>query len=199
MVGQDLGALEIARKLGSEHFQVAGRDLDFDLLDFWAWCSSDLTNNTMRGVLAEYLVARDLGLAEGTRIEWDAYDLKTKHGLKVEVKSAAYLQSWHQTKPSSISFSIEPKYGWDASTNEYGTERARQADVYVFAVLHHRDKSTLNPLDVDQWDFYILPTAVLNERAPTQKKIALTRLEQFQPRKVRFGEISAALEDLFPS
>jgi len=43
--------------------------------------------------LAEYLVATVLGLNQGVRNEWDAYDLETEAGLKIEVKSAAYIQS----------------------------------------------------------------------------------------------------------
>jgi hypothetical protein len=66
--------------------------LDFDLLSFWQWSASDLLSNATRGTVAEYLVARALDAdPEGIRDEWAAYDLKTKDGVKVEVKSAAYL------------------------------------------------------------------------------------------------------------
>jgi hypothetical protein len=29
----------------------------------------------------------------------------------------------------------------------------RQADVYVFALLAHEDRTTIDPLDLDQWKF----------------------------------------------
>jgi hypothetical protein len=65
------------------------------LLDFWQWAYSDLLSNTNRGRLAEFIVARALSLGlTDVRIEWDAVDLVTPTGVKVEVKSAAYLQSW---------------------------------------------------------------------------------------------------------
>ncbi len=69
-----LAALEIVRQLGDEQFRAGDRELGFNLLDFWQWCSSDLANNVMRGIVAEYLVARALDIATGTRIEWDAYN-----------------------------------------------------------------------------------------------------------------------------
>jgi hypothetical protein len=191
----NLHALTVLRKIGAEPFHAAQQTLPFTLLDFWRWCSSDLANNAMRGVVAEYLVACDLGLADGIRVEWDAYDLKTQEGIKVEVKSAAYLQSWHQEKFSAISFGIQPTIGWDANTNEYGTERRRQADVYVFALLHHQNKQTLDPLDVEQWTFYVLPTMTLNDRVPMQKQISMTTLRSLNPMEVKFGEISAAIQD----
>lgn len=142
--------LDIVQLAGSEPFHLNGQALPFDVLAFWRWSSSALVSNAMRGVLAEYLVARDLGVAQAARVEWDAYDLRTQQGLRVEVKSAAYLQSWKQAKRSRICFDIEPKQGWNAETNEYSTERRRQADVYVFALLNHHDKATLDPLNLAQ-------------------------------------------------
>lgn len=35
----------------------------------------------------------------------------------------------------------------------------------------HRDKRTADPLDVLQWQFFVLPAAVLNERCAVQKTI----------------------------
>ncbi len=78
---------------------------------------------------------------------WAAYDLRTPSGIKVEVESAAYLQSWHQTKPSVITFRTLKTRVWDPNTNPLEASARRQAEVYVFAVLAHREKSTLNPLD----------------------------------------------------
>ena len=86
--------LKAGRKTGEEKFRVGGTEFGTSLLDFWRWSASDLVSNATRGVLAEYIVATALGLADGVRREWDAFDLLTKDGVRVEVKSAAYLQSW---------------------------------------------------------------------------------------------------------
>lgn len=56
----------------------------------------------------------------------------------------------------------------------------------MFAVHAHQDKVTVDPMDVDQWDFYVLATTVLDERVPSQKKIALSSLLKLGPRKVGF-------------
>ena len=61
--------------------------------DFWAWAYSNILTNNLRGVFAEFLVGTALGVVEGTRTEWDAFDLLYK-GAGIEVKSSAYLQSW---------------------------------------------------------------------------------------------------------
>lgn len=74
-----------------------------------------------RGVLAEYaedMVARALGIdTGGVRGEWAAHDLTPSSGVKIEVKSAAYIQSWAQKKPSTIAFNVRATRAWDADTN----------------------------------------------------------------------------------
>ena len=96
-------ALEVKRKTGEDPFHIEGKPLDQNLLSFWQWSGSDLVGNTMRGVLAEYIVSSALGESHGHREEWDAYDIETKEGIKIEVKSAAYIQTWAQNKPSNYS------------------------------------------------------------------------------------------------
>lgn len=164
------------RKSGNEKFSFNGRALEIDLLSFWQWFGSDLLSNTARGILAEFIVAKAPGIADKLRLEWDAYDLLTSDGIKIEVKSAAYIQSWFQKKPSTIAFGIQPARAWDNETNVLGTEPKRHADLYVFALLAHKRQETIDPLNLDQWEFYVLPTSVLNEACPVQKKISLSRV-----------------------
>ncbi|MGI8854834.1 MAG: hypothetical protein ACR2JW_03705 [Thermomicrobiales bacterium] len=188
-----LAALQVQRKSGTEMFHEGGLQLSHQLLDFWQWSCSDLTNNAMRGVLAEYLVALALGLTDTPRVEWNAFDLETADGLKIEVKSAAYLQTWRQKQLSTILFQIGQTFGWDASTDISETEQRRQADIYVFCVLKHQDKRTLDPLNMEQWDFYVLLTSVLNEKVPTQKTMGLSTLLRLNPVKTPFDGLAAAI------
>ena len=51
---------KVSLKTGKETFLKNGRRSDFTLSDFWKWSSSDLLNNAMRGVLAEFIVGTAL-------------------------------------------------------------------------------------------------------------------------------------------
>jgi hypothetical protein len=184
------------RRTGSEAFHASGQPLGFDVLDFWRWSSSDLVGNALRGVLAEFLVARALNLATDCRVEWDACDLRTPNGFAIEVKSAAYVQSWTQARPSRISFGIQPGYGWDAATNTSAVERRRSADVYVFCVLHHGDRETLDPLNVQQWRFYVLPTRVLDQTILLQKTISLSALLALKPAECEYEGLADAVGEV---
>lgn len=192
----DLGPIKSQAKTGDELFHAKGSVLDKNLLSFWQWSSSELVGNALRGMLAEYIVAMDLGCTDGVRQEWDAYDLETADGIKVEVKSAAYLQRWKQDDYSKIQFSIATTYGWDASTNTSSEQKVRQSDIYVFCVLKHKDQATVNPLNMEQWDFYVLPTVVLDMKLGKQKTLSLSRLMELEPLKVEHGNIGHAIKCL---
>ncbi|WP_051517282.1 hypothetical protein [Deinococcus phoenicis] len=167
-----------------------------DPTDFWQWAYSDFLSNALRGVLAEYIVAQAVGCTHRPRTEWDAYDLKTDAGLKIEVKSAASLQTWPQRQPSLIRFDIDLKRGWDAETNVYAAEATRAADVYVFCVFTAQDRATANPLNLEQWFFLICPTELLNQRFPTQKSVSLSSLEALGLARVDVKELGMALAHL---
>ncbi|GAA1154144.1 hypothetical protein GCM10009654_07100 [Streptomyces hebeiensis] len=192
MSNADLGPLVITRRSGDEPIRANGETVS-RLGEFWSWACSDLVNNTMRGVLAEYLVATALGAATSTRTEWDTVDIRTPEEWRVEVKSAAYLQSWAQLQLSEIAFSIAPASGWDARTGLTSADVLRRSDVYVFCLLHHQDKQTLDPLDLDQWTFYVLPTRLLDERCPRQKTIGLSSLKLLDPLKTDFAGLQKAV------
>jgi hypothetical protein len=139
------------RRAGTEPFHNGGQTLPFTVPEFWRWASSDLMGNALRGVLAEYLVAQALECANGARVEWDAFDLCTPSGLRIEVKTSGYVQSWSQRTESRSTFDIATKHGWYAASNTVAPTPERPADVYVFALHAHCVKEAADPLDVSQW------------------------------------------------
>jgi len=187
-----LSAVETIKKTGKESFLLNGEKLPFDVLSFWKWSSSELLGNALRGVLAEFIIASALGITEKPREEWDTYDLITPTGLKIEVKSTSYLQSWEQSKLSKIIFGIRATQ----ITQTNGGEKIRRSDVYIFCVLSHQDKHTIDPLDLSQWDFYILETVILNEQVEMQKTITLSSLLRLNPVKVKYDGLKNAINKI---
>lgn len=177
-MAESLPRIAPRRLSGGEPFHDGGRETGFDLLDFWRWSASDLVINTARGLLAEYIVAHALDIStSGVRDAWAAYDLTTNQGIKIEVKSGSYLQTWYQKGPSAITFRVKKATAWNPDTNQFEGDQKRHADAYVFAVLAHRDKGTLDPMDLTQWEFYVLPTRVLDALGG-QKSISLGHLQR---------------------
>lgn len=173
----ELKQIKAIPKKGCEKLTDNGANTKYTLLDFWRWSVSDILSNATRGRFAEFIVGTVIDInIERPREEWEAYDLLMDDKIKIEVKSAAYIQCWNQKQYSPISFSIKPSKYWDYSTN-IETERKRHADVYVFCHLKHLDQETIDPLRMEQWDFYVLSTSQLNNYKRSQTSISLNSLQ----------------------
>lgn len=163
------------------------------LRQFWAWYSSDLMGNALRGALAEYIVALALGIRlTQARESWGACDLVTEDGINVEVKCSAYLQSWNTQGLSRPRFGCGPSESFDG--RRYDGHPAYHSDVYVFCLETCQDRAAYDALNLDQWAFYIALTRDVQRLS--QQSVSLASLERFAVGPVRFHEISGALRDL---
>lgn len=175
----ELSKLTVDQKTGEEHLKSNGHELDLKLLDFWRWSASNLLGNTDRGILAEFIVASALNIdLKANRNDWEAYDLITEEGIKIEVKSSSYIQTWYQNDFSKIRFSIKAVRSWDSSTNVISTTPQRHSDIYVFCLLKHKDQATIDPLNLDQWEFYVVPTDTINNYKRSESSITLNSLQK---------------------
>ncbi|MEE9431929.1 MAG: hypothetical protein V3V16_12855 [Melioribacteraceae bacterium] len=181
------------QKSGNECFSLNNQDLDFNLIDFWIWNQSNLIENRTRGILAEFIVKQALNIINDTRIEWDSYDLETENGIKIEIKSASYIQSWKQKKYSEINFGIAPTKG-EPINPKYDGKYRRWSDFYVFCLLEHKNQNTIRPMDINQWTFYVLRTEVLDKKKPNQKSIGLNSLLKLKPIKCSFNELKKIIK-----
>lgn len=182
-------SVETNRKTWNENFSFNWNNLNSRLLDFWAWNTSDLLNNAMRWKLAEFIIANALWIDSWYRVEWDDFDLNY-NWLKIEIKSWAYIQAWEQDKYSNIIFTIKPTkdYNW--------TDFKRQSDIYIFALLKHKDAKTIDPLKLEQWDFYIIKTSELNSKLPLQKTISLNSLLELNFIKCSYSELKENIDKI---
>ena len=181
---------------GNEEFTLHDSSAGITIEDFWRWAYSDLLDNTERGVMAEFLVYSSLNgntHRAQMRVNWLPFDVASPSGRRIEVKSAAYLQSWTTDFPSQIQYDIAPKLAWDG--HSYALEAKRNCDIFVFCLYTAltRDKSIL---DLDYWEFYVLPTSVLNAKIPTQKKISLSSLLKLEPVKTDYAGLEKVIETI---
>ncbi len=151
-----------------------------ELDSFLRWNSGHLLENRTRGAYAEWLLHRALGLDPGQhRVEWAEVDV-TFGPITLEVKSAAFVQSWQQERPSTISFPIEQ----------------RVATAYVFCLLAEEDPKRVNPQDLSQWRFWVVPTAMLHGE---RRSIGLQPLIRTYGEGLRFEELASRIEALRPA
>lgn len=182
---------------GTEKFTFQDNKLPYTVQNYWSWAFSDLYNNIYRGILAEYIVAMALKITPPhgnyQRIVWNPYDLLSKSGKRIEIKSSAYLQSWDGDF-SKIIFSIAPAQIDNSISHSVSTFQ-RNSDVYVFCLYTAKTRD-VSPLNLDYWDFYILPTSILNEKKPNQKTISINSLKTLNPECVKYNGLYNAVENI---
>jgi hypothetical protein len=159
---------------------------DATVQEFWRFALGDLRMNNARGYLAEFIVAKALGIGNLRRIEWDAYDLLWE-GITVEVKSSAYLQAWDQRRISTIQFTGLKGTRWHPRHDLDPLGRRYNAMVYVFCVQTATDHERYEPLALDQWTFYVVDRAKLV--ALDQKSVGLARVKQLSGGEVPWADL----------
>ena len=189
--------------------------------DFWRWALSDWQSAGTRAQLAEYYVRRALGLEKEQAPEWEYVDIHMQNGTKIEVKSASLIQPPKKelTRPS---FDIKIREMVWINERQNTTSEIQQlakkenaqwlqekgggwlisdppkrwADCYVFCVENSTDLDAYNPLDISQWDFYVLATHKINERFKDQKTVSLNRFKQEGFTPVTFVALKAEIDKI---
>ncbi|MGB0864197.1 MAG: hypothetical protein ACPG19_08915 [Saprospiraceae bacterium] len=179
----------------NEAFKLKSKKLDFNITDFWKWTLSDLVENRNRGILAEFIVKEALQIKSSSRIEWDSYDFETVKGVRIEVKSSAYIQSWKQNEYSTISFNIKPTHKYTGN-NQFSEDKKRQSDVYIFCILAHQNFNTINPMCLEQWEFYMIKTKTLDKELKEQQTIRISTLEIIGAIKCDYNNLKKEFDKL---
>ncbi len=174
---------------------------EFSVLDFWRYSYCQLKN--LQGAIAEYLVARALGISKAENINsWTGYDLSCG-SKRIEVKSTSYVHTWNKNKVSKArTFNIAPSsnYYWFGGLDRNGKESARQNEIYVFCLNSNQDIASANPLVLDDWEFYVVPTFridafCIKRGNPNQKTISLNIVRGLAFRAVKWNELCTAIHD----
>lgn len=144
------------------------------LSDFQTWALGDLRSNALRGIFAEWLVARAVGAdTTSPRDAWANYDVLTPSGTTVEVKPGAYVQAWSTIPSSQIVYSGLTGREW-LPDNTYSPERRVRADVFVFALHTATDPERYDATDLAQWEWRVCAGSLIERLG--QRSIRLPRL-----------------------
>ena len=163
LTGRKGGHIVTSRLRLTGHERLYGSNAvpgDAMILDFWRWAFSNLQMDDVRGIFAEWMVAKLLGIPTKVRGVWDAYDLIAPNGVRIKVKAAAYLQSWTQgARLSQIVFSGLKGHQRNAQAHPYAEAATYHADLYVFCVQVKKKPEGWDALDLAQWRFYTVTGA----------------------------------------
>ncbi|MBQ7801789.1 MAG: hypothetical protein IJ375_05665 [Oscillospiraceae bacterium] len=187
---------------GNEQFRFQGKLLDETAKDFWAWAMSRLLADGPRGDLAEFIVNTALGIdTTNAKRGWGECDI-LYNGIRIEVKCSSLLQVWERKTPTKPVFSIAKTKNCDIQETETGYRYIgrddlppeRRSELYVFCLFANTDRATADPMDLDQWKFYIVPTQLINEKCADKKSISLSGLAKLGCAPAAYGELKSIVD-----
>ena len=168
-----------------KNFSLNGKPIDLSVIDFWQFEFSNLVD--LLGYVAEFLVAKALGKDKPDNCNgWTPYDIKYK-GKRIEVKATSYYQTWKQE-------------GKVCNIRRFSIRRSQRenSDIYVFCLLNGMNSSEANPLLLDNWEFYVVPSSFLDKECGNNKTISLSRIRKFDiyGKPVNYSNIPNAINSI---
>lgn len=196
--------MEMKHKIlnGDEIFSFNDTPLQIRVIDFWAWAMSRLLADGPRGDIAEFIVNSALGI--DTTIPkkgWGECDI-LYDGMRIEVKCSAAIQAWERKSSSRAVFSIAKTMNCDIQETKTGyvyvgsdgSPPQRRSECYVFCYFANSNRQTAHPMKLEQWEFYVLPTTVINDALGEQKTISLQGIKNLGAKTVNFYGIKAEID-----
>lgn len=177
------------------------------LLDFWTWAFSDLCDDDLKGIFAEWIVLKLLSIQGVRRISWANSDIITPEGVRIEIKATSYWQSWKLIDemgalrptplhpiPSKTQIRFSGLKARDAVTTSIIPDpQLFKSHIYIFAFQHETDIERWNAMDLSQWEFYTLPVSTVSSLG--WKSITLSMLHAEQKKLCGHETLTA---DLLP-
>lgn len=164
--------------------------------DFWQWSFSDLMQNTTRGILAEYIVATLLEIDDNVRNPWYPFDLQLTDGRTIEIKTMSLLQAWKQKQLSTPKIVLVPTRKWEPETGEMEKESSFNAEIYIVCYFKARDHKLANPLDLNQWDFFVFTKKHIIQVLNGRKSISLKTLEKKGIKPVKAQDLQKIVQSI---
>lgn len=168
----------------------------FSMLDFWKFQFSQIYD--IQGDIAEFIVAKALNKTEADNKDlWTLYDISYRN-KRIEVKETSYYHAWQtddEPKSKARTFGItkaNSSYENPDEENRY----ERQNDIYVFCLNTGYTKSESYPLNLNNWEFYIVPTQVINEKCGNNKTISLSKIKKLGFNATKYDSIKNVIDSI---
>lgn len=180
---------------GTEPFTLSSRSIGFTMIDFWQFQFSNIWD--MQDQIAEFIVARALGQTEPyNKNGWTLWDINYR-GKRIEVKETAYYHSWR----TDGKVSEQRTFGITQAHTVYKNKTSstgRQNDIYVFCLNTGITQVESNPLVLEHWRFWVVPTETINQACGKNKSISLGRLRKLTGLKngIGYDELRTAVDKL---
>ncbi len=176
---------------GKEKFIFKSVPTELNMLELWQWKYSDIYD--IQNVIAEYIIEKALGIERSQNVgSWTLFDIEYR-SKRIEVKETAYYHSWQEPGDK---ISMQRAFGVTKAYSKYKDATSsfeRQNDIYVFCLNVGFTREESNPLDLDNWEFYIVPTNIINKECGNNKTISLGKVKSLS-KTFKYDEIKSEID-----
>ena len=175
-------------------FTNGGKPIGYTALDYWRFQFSNIWD--VQEEVAEFIVAMALRMElPYNKNGWTPCDI-IFNGKRVEIKASAYFHSWRGDGRVSKqrSFGIPKTYG---QHDEYTSIPERKNDIYVFCLNLGESFEDSDPFEMSHWEFYVVPTAIINELYDSKDKISLNQVRKITKLEhgIPYSELKSAIDN----
>ena len=181
---------------GKEMFIFDGEAVGFDFLDFWRFHYSNIYD--LQDKIAEFVVSKALGIDNAHNDQyWTLWDISYRN-KRIEIKETSYYHSFNEEGKVSRQrvFGITKANGSYDPTNSGNNDFCRQNDIYVFCLNTGDTRETSNPLNLNNWEFYVVPTALINEKCGDNKTISLGRIKSLGVATCAYNRLKSEIDKI---
>lgn len=147
------------------------------VLDFWKWAYSMLDDNSLRGMVAQFIVAWAIGADNVPNDSWRSYDVLAPNGRKIEVKTTAFAQMWEYGEKNRVRrFVLKPTKAYSRK-HGLSDKRTFNADIYVLCYYSWKDNKTMHTKNIDHWEFWVFTVTQLIRILDDRKSVSVEKLK----------------------
>jgi hypothetical protein len=106
------------------------------------------------------------------------------------------LQAWAQKQLSDPKVVISEKRSWNLDTGVMEQKPSLNADIYIICYFTSEDHSAADPLDLDQWSFFVLDKKEVSDLIKKSKSISLKALNRMNKRLLKADELPREVSGL---
>lgn len=175
-------------------FVFEERSAGFEFSDFWKFHYSNIFD--LQGKIAEFIVSKALGIDHAQNDQyWTLWDISYRD-KRIEIKETSYYHSFNQEGKVSKqrTFGITMANGSYDPIKSGNNDFCRQNDIYVFCLNTGETEESSYPLNLNNWEFYIVPTDVINEKCGSNKTVSLGRIKNLGFSAKRYNEIKSEID-----
>ena len=186
--------MEKYEPLTEKKFIYNDQKMNFGIIDFWLYKYSNIWN--LQEYIAEFIVEKALEINKSHNTDsWTLYDILYRN-TRIEVKETSYYHPWNENGK----ISNQRNFGITMANSSYENSNdsnkfERQNDIYVFCLNVGNTKEESNPMNLNNWEFYIVPTKTINSLCGENKTISLGKVKK-SAKKVEYFEIKNYIDKL---